>query len=128
MAKQTLLSVPTDLVEHILTNYHGVSVIQPASTPADVVYIPYPDEPGLLKTTKRKWESLLRDLGFPTVEYLCSQLERYAEDQPKKFAKYKDHAAVIRRWHEIKVGDGYVFSPKHNQYLKRWVAREDGVL
>jgi len=92
----------------------------------ELVSIPYPDEPGTLVCTKQAFESLVKDLGFKCVEYLAQQLEQYAEDQPKKFKKYKNHAAVIRKWNERKVSDGYVFSPSYGHYVKRWMAAERG--
>lgn len=92
----------------------------------EIIPIPYPDEPGLLKCTRAEFESLVRDLTFPAVEHLCQQLEAYAEDQPKKFAKYKNHARVIRTWHQMKIGNGYVYSPSYGQYVKRWMAAERG--
>lgn len=125
-----LLSCPEQLAETLLSLYPDISVVKPASkvAPPEKSYLPYADEESPIWTTPRKAEALTRDLGFACVEYLSQQLIRYAEDQPRKFAKYKDHAAVLRRWHEMKIGDGYVFSEKHGQYVKRWVAREDGVL
>lgn len=92
------------------------------------VAMPYPDEPGILYTTKAKWDALVRDLGFQCVEYLCQQLVDYAEEHPKKFKKYKDHAKVIRKWNEMKVSNGYVFSPSYGHYVKRWMAAERGEL
>ena len=94
----------------------------------DKVFIPYPDEPGKLFTTKAKWDALVRELGFACCEYLCQSLEDYAESSPKKFAKYKDHAKVIRKWHEMKVADGYVFSPSYGHFVRRWMAAERGEL
>jgi len=128
MAK-ILLSVPEHLASELIVLHPDIAVIKPAEAlAADKVWMPYPDEPSPISTTRRKYDQLVKDLGFPTFEYLCQRLINYSEDEPKKFAKYKDHAAVLRRWHEMKVGDGYVFSEKHGQYIRRWVAREDGVL
>lgn len=92
----------------------------------EIISIPYPDEPGVLKCTRAEFDALVRDLGFPAVEYLCQQLEAYSEDEPRKFKKYKNHARVIRKWHEMKIGNGLVFSPSYGHYVKRWLAQERG--
>lgn len=88
------------------------------------ISIPFPDEPGAIWVTQTEYAQLLERLGEACVFHLCEQLERYAEDQPRKFAAYKNHARVILTWHQRKLSDGYDFfeHPEHGPgYYRQWV-------
>lgn len=90
----------------------------------DKISIPFPDEPGSVFVTPKEYEQLLSRLGEACLFYLCEQLEIYAEEHPRKFAAYRNHARVLMRWHQMKVSNGYEFfeHPQHGPgYYRTWL-------
>lgn len=51
-----------------------------------------------IKMPQKKYEALLDRFSKEEVEYNVEMLSLYAKASPKKFVKYKDHAAVIAQW------------------------------
>lgn len=97
--------------------------MQPQSQ-EQLISVPFPEENGPVKMRPSQWAALIERLTEPCAYYLCEQLEDYAEQEPRKFAKYKDHYKVLLKWHERKVSNGYEFAlhPDHGPgYYKLWV-------
>ena len=85
---------------------------------------PFPTEPGAVFMTEAEWAQFKGRLGDEAAYYWCEQAEAYAEEQPRKWAKYKSHFRTLTNWHRYKVENGYEFfnHPQHGPgYYKSWI-------
>ena len=74
--------------------------------------------------TDQEWDKFISQVGHECAFWWCSQLEDYAESQPKKFAGYKSHHKTLLKWHQMRCADGLVFgwTPQGgNGFYKHWV-------
>ena len=74
--------------------------------------------------TDAEWSKFQSQVGEECAYWWCSQLEDYAESQPKKFAAYKSHYKTLLKWHQMRCADGLVFgwTPQGgNGFYKHWV-------
>jgi hypothetical protein len=88
------------------------------------ISVPFPEEPGAVFMTPEQWALFVAKLGEPLAYYLCEQAEAYAEDWPKRWAKYKCHFRTLNNWHKLKLGNGYEFfdHPQHGPgYYRTWI-------
>jgi hypothetical protein len=82
---------------------------------ADKISVPFPDEPGSLYMTPVEWEQFKLKLGNECALYWCERGEEYAEENPRRFAKYKNHYRTLLNWHQRKVETGHEWFV-HPQY------------
>jgi hypothetical protein len=88
------------------------------------ISVPFPEEPGVVFMTPEQWALFLEKLGESLAFFLCEQAEAYAEDYPKRWAKYRCHYRTLLRWHQKKLSDGYDWfkHPVHgSNYYRTWV-------
>ena len=93
-------------------------------SPAVRISVPFPSEPGSVFMTEEQWAKFRERVGEPCAFHLCEQAEDYAEQWPKRFAKYKDHYRTLMAWYQRKVADGYEFfdHPQHGAgFFRTWV-------
>lgn len=58
------------------------------------------------------------ELAPGELDYLLGQMADMAQSKPRKFAQYKDHAAVVRSWRSMKLEKGLVFDPGQQIYTR----------
>lgn len=88
------------------------------------VPVPFPDEPGAVYMTPEEWSSFCLKLGEACAFYWCEQADRYAEEYPARWRRYKNHARTLLNWAQMRVADGYEFfeHPTYGAgYYKSWV-------
>jgi hypothetical protein len=90
----------------------------------DLISVPFPDEPGSVYMTEPEWAQFKIRLGESCALYWCERAEAYAEEYPRRWAKYKNHFRTLGNWHQMKVSDGYEWfeHPTHGPgYYRSWV-------
>lgn len=90
----------------------------------DKVSVPWPHEPGHIYMTPAEWSTFNSRLGEQCALYWCERAEAYAEEHPRRWAKYKSHFRTLNNWHSMKLADGYEWfdHPQHGPgYYKAWV-------
>jgi hypothetical protein len=90
----------------------------------DLISVPFPDEPGSVYMTEPEWQVFKTKLGETCALYWCEKAEAYAEEYPRRWAKYKNHFRTLNNWHSMRVADGYEWfeHPSHGPgYYKTWV-------
>lgn len=98
----------------------------------DKISVPFPDEPGSIFMTQSEWDRFKAQLGTDCAMYWCERAEAYAEEWPRRWAKYKNHFRTLTNWHSMKLSDGYQWfdHPETGPgYYKIWVidyVRRDG--
>lgn len=96
----------------------------PTRDTSEKISVPFPEEPGVIQMTPKQWAQFLDKLGEPCAFHLCERAEAYAEQWPRRWAKYKDHFRTLTHWHQMKIAEGYEFFD-HPQagpgYYKPWV-------
>jgi hypothetical protein len=93
----------------------------------DKVPVPFPDDPGAVYMTESQWQQFQEKLGKSCALYWCEQADRYAEEWPIRWRRYKDHYRTLLNWHIRKVSDGYDWfeHPKHGPgYYRTWLIRD----
>lgn|SRR5574343_73398 len=91
------------------------------------ISVPFPEEPGAVWMTPGQWDLFRVKLTEPCAYYWCERAEDYAVQWPKRWARYKDHYRTLLNWHQMKVGDGYVWylHPEHGPgYYKMWIVEK----
>lgn len=63
-------------------------------------------------------EGLGRAMPADELNYWITQCSDAAQSKPRKWATYKDHAAVIRSWRNLKLESGKAWNPKTKLYEK----------
>lgn len=95
-----------------------------AKPDTDKISVPFPDDPGSVYMTPEQWGLFKERHGEALAYHLCERAEWYAEQSPRKWAKYKDHFRTLENWHRMKLSDGYVWflHPVHGYgYYKQWI-------
>ncbi len=90
----------------------------------DLISVPFLDEPGSVYMTETEWHVFKQKLGEACALYWCEKAEAYADEWPRRWAKYKNHFRTLTNWHQMKVADGYEWfeHPAHGPgYYKTWV-------
>ena len=96
------------------------------------ISVPFPDEPGSIYMTVSEWDRFKAKLGAECAMYWCERAEAYAEEWPRRWAKYKNHFRTLTNWHQMRIGDGYQWFDHPDSgpgYYKLWVvdrARNEG--
>jgi hypothetical protein len=76
--------------------------------------------------TPEQWELFKGRLGESCAYYWCERAEDYAEQHPRRWAKYKDHFRTLNNWHSMRVADGYLWFEHPDPtcgpgYYKSWI-------
>ena len=79
---------------------------------------------GKVKMVKSEIISLESLLGISCLKYWIISLNQFADNEPKKFSKYKSHRACIQNWHKMRLEQGKVFSHIHPSGAGYYFRRE----
>lgn len=74
--------------------------------------------PSVYMTAEQK-AALKSEIPIREIKYWLGDMAKYAEENPVKWRKYRDHARVLRQWRRSKLEQGFIWSDEKNHYEKQ---------